>query len=140
MLRQDLRISYRSEIERPLKSIFTGRELEPVHVELDRIHSNARSSRLFVATHMHAGDGNVHTNIPVNSNDYAMMHAADRIVSRVMELAARLDGVISGEHGIGITKLPVPVAGNRHGIFGLQAEESTRTGTSTAASCCRAQI
>ena len=104
LLRQDLRISYRSEIERPLKSIFTGRELEPVHVELDRIHRNARSSRLFVATHMHAGDGNVHTNIPVNSNDYAMMHAADRIVSRVMELAARLDGVISGEHGIGITK------------------------------------
>jgi len=31
---------------------------------------------------MHAGDGNVHTNIPVNSNDYAMLHAADRIVAR----------------------------------------------------------
>ena len=105
LLRQDLRISYRAEIERPLKSIFTGRELEPVHAELDRLHSSVRSSRLFVATHMHAGDGNVHTNIPVNSNDYAMLHAADRIVARVMALAARLDGVISGEHGIGITKL-----------------------------------
>ena len=105
LLRQDLRISYRAEIERPLKSIFSGRELEPVHAELDRLHSNARSSRLFVATHMHAGDGNVHTNIPVNSNDYAMLHAADRIVARVMALAAQLDGVISGEHGIGITKL-----------------------------------
>ncbi len=105
LLRQDLRISYRAEVERPLKSIFIGRELEPVHAELDRIHNNIRSSRLFVATHMHAGDGNVHTNIPVNSNDYAMMHAADRIVTRVMALAARLDGVISGEHGIGITKL-----------------------------------
>jgi len=105
LLRQDLRISYRAEVERPLKSIFSGRELEPVHAELDRLHSSVRSSRLFVATHMHAGDGNVHTNIPVNSNDYDMMHEADRIVERVMVLAARLDGVISGEHGIGLTKL-----------------------------------
>ena len=29
--------------------------------------------RVFVALHMHAGDGNVHTNIPVNSDDYAML-------------------------------------------------------------------
>ena len=53
---------------------------------------------------MHAGDGNVHTNIPVNSNDYRMMNEADEIVDRVMELATNLDGVISGEHGIGLTK------------------------------------
>jgi Fe-S oxidoreductase len=54
---------------------------------------------------MHAGDGNVHTNIPVNSNDYAMLHEAERIVDRVMALATRLQGVISGEHGIGLTKI-----------------------------------
>ncbi|MDH4133248.1 MAG: FAD-binding oxidoreductase, partial [Gammaproteobacteria bacterium] len=104
-LRQDLRVSWRAEAERPLKAIFTGRELEPVHTELDRIHARVRSGRLFVATHMHAGDGNVHTNIPVNSNDYEMLHEADRIVDRVMQLARNLGGVISGEHGIGITKL-----------------------------------
>ena len=54
---------------------------------------------------MHAGDGNVHTNIPVNSDDYQMMHDAQIAVSRVMSLAKSLDGVISGEHGIGITKM-----------------------------------
>jgi len=105
LLRRALRVSYRAEVERPLKSIFTGRELEPVHPELDRIHARVRSGRLFVATHMHAGDGNVHTNIPVNSNDYTMLHEADRIVERVMHLARELGGVISGEHGIGLTKL-----------------------------------
>ena len=104
LLRQTLRVSYRAEVERPLKSVFLGRELEPVHRELDTIHARVRSSRLFVATHMHAGDGNVHTNIPVNSNDYAMMQEADRIVHRVMQFAQDLGGVISGEHGIGITK------------------------------------
>jgi len=105
LLRRELRVSYRAEVERPLKSIFIGRELEPVHQELDQIHARVRSGRLFVATHMHAGDGNVHTNIPVNSNDYAMLHEADRIVDRVMQLARALGGVISGEHGIGLTKL-----------------------------------
>jgi len=53
---------------------------------------------------MHAGDGNIHTNIPVNSNDYVMLHEAEAIVDRVMALAQRLDGGISGEHGIGLTK------------------------------------
>jgi FAD/FMN-containing dehydrogenase/Fe-S oxidoreductase len=105
LLRRDMRISYRQEVERPLKAIFAGRELEPMHRKLDEIHRTIRTGRLFVATHMHAGDGNVHTNIPVNSNDYAMLHEADRIVGRVMALATRLGGVISGEHGIGITKL-----------------------------------
>jgi Fe-S oxidoreductase len=54
---------------------------------------------------MHAGDGNVHTNIPVNSDDYEMLQEANAAVARIMRFATSLDGVISGEHGIGITKL-----------------------------------
>ena len=54
---------------------------------------------------MHAGDGNVHTNIPVNSDNYEMLQTAHEAVARIMTLARSLDGVISGEHGIGITKL-----------------------------------
>ncbi len=102
--RRDLRISYRREVERPLKEIFLGRELDPVRRRLDAIHAELRAARLFVATHMHAGDGNVHTNIPVNSNDYHMLQQAERVVERIMALAEALGGVISGEHGIGLTK------------------------------------
>jgi Fe-S oxidoreductase len=47
----------------------------------------------------------VHTNIPVNSDHYVMLQTAHETVARIMALARRLDGVISGEHGIGITKL-----------------------------------
>ena len=54
---------------------------------------------------MHAGDGNVHVNIPVLSNDRAMMRRAEEVVDRVMAEVARLGGVCSGEHGIGVTKL-----------------------------------
>ncbi|MCK5359461.1 MAG: FAD-binding oxidoreductase, partial [Gammaproteobacteria bacterium] len=100
-----LRISYRQEVEKPLKEIFSGNAMQTVRDRLDSIHSTIRSSRLFVATHMHAGDGNVHTNIPVHSNDYEMLHEADRIVDEVMQLAKDLGGVISGEHGIGLTKM-----------------------------------
>jgi len=47
----------------------------------------------------------VHTNIPVNSDNYEMLQTAHEAVARIMKLARSLDGVISGEHGIGITKL-----------------------------------
>jgi len=104
MLKQHVRISYRHEVEQPLMQIFSGQELMGIQDKLESIHQEILSSRLFVALHMHAGDGNVHTNIPVNSNDYNMMQQADRIVDRVMALAKQLGGVISGEHGIGITK------------------------------------
>ncbi len=103
--RREVRISYRREIERPLKEIFEGNRLEAVRIKFDKIHAEIRSSRLFVGLHMHAGDGNVHTNIPVNSNDYHMLNEAHVIVDRIMELAKSLGGVISGEHGIGITKI-----------------------------------
>ncbi len=103
--RRDLRVSYRDEVEKPLKELFQGNALEALRNKLDDIHTKHRSSRLFVALHMHAGDGNVHSNIPVNSNDYAMMHEAEGIVDEVMILAEALGGVISGEHGIGLTKM-----------------------------------
>jgi FAD/FMN-containing dehydrogenase/Fe-S oxidoreductase len=65
----------------------------------------ARERRIVLATHMHAGDGNVHVNIPVLSNDLRMMRRAERAVDDVMAEVARLGGVCSGEHGIGVTKL-----------------------------------
>ncbi len=65
-----------------------------------------QSRKLIIATHMHAGDGNIHVNIPVHSNDYRMMLDADDIVGIIMrETTDKFNGVISGEHGIGLTKL-----------------------------------
>lgn len=105
MLRRDLRQSYRKECASRLRDIFNGQEMEPLRTKLDEIHHEIRDARLFVALHMHAGDGNVHTNIPVHSHNYQMLHEADGIVDRIMALAQELDGAISGEHGIGMTKL-----------------------------------
>ena len=100
-----LRISWKVEVLRHLEDIFGGNDLSPVLTELLAVHARVLKSRVFVALHMHAGDGNVHTNIPVNSDDYAMLGEANETVARIMQVARDLDGVISGEHGIGLTKL-----------------------------------
>ncbi|WP_328983689.1 DUF3683 domain-containing protein [Thiorhodovibrio winogradskyi] len=105
LLRRDLRQSYRKEVANRLNELFAGQELAAVREHLAGIHRKLRDARLFVALHMHAGDGNVHTNIPVHSANYEMLHEADRIVDRIMALASDLGGVISGEHGIGLTKV-----------------------------------
>ncbi|HQT69341.1 MAG TPA: FAD/FMN-binding oxidoreductase [Thiobacillus sp.] len=99
------RVSWKREVRRELHQLFVGREYTRILEACDRLHKEVLKSRVFVALHMHAGDGNVHTNIPVNSDDYAMLAAANAAVARIMALATDLGGVISGEHGIGLTKL-----------------------------------
>ncbi len=100
-----IRISWKAEVRAQLRQIFSGASFKPIVDECIAIHKRVLHGRVFVALHMHAGDGNVHTNIPVNSDDYEMLQAAHASVERIMALARSLNGVISGEHGIGITKL-----------------------------------
>ncbi|MEO0047283.1 MAG: hypothetical protein RLZZ410_242 [Pseudomonadota bacterium] len=102
---RSLRASWKLEIRAELRKIFSGVAFEPILTECEAVHKRVLRSRVFVALHMHAGDGNVHTNIPVNSDNYEMLQDAHKAVDRIMKLARSLNGVISGEHGIGITKL-----------------------------------
>lgn len=76
-----------------------------MHSALDGAYTQVRDRRIVLATHMHAGDGNVHVNVPVLSNDRPMLERADRVIDDVMEKVVSLGGVVSGEHGIGVTKL-----------------------------------
>jgi FAD/FMN-containing dehydrogenase/Fe-S oxidoreductase len=101
----ELRASWKTQIRAPLQTIFAGQPFAPILAEANAIHKRVLKGRVWIALHMHAGDGNVHTNIPVNSDDYEMLQSAHAAVKRIMLLARSLNGVISGEHGIGITKL-----------------------------------
>jgi FAD/FMN-containing dehydrogenase/Fe-S oxidoreductase len=100
-----VRVSWKTEVRAQLRQIFNGGAFKLILDECNAIHKRVLRGRVFVALHMHAGDGNVHTNIPVNSDHYQMLQDAHAAVARIMDLARSLDGVISGEHGIGITKL-----------------------------------
>ena len=99
------RLSWKTEVRDELRRLFDGAVFRRVLEGAEAVHQKILRRRVFVALHMHAGDGNVHTNIPVNSDDYEMLQRATGAVARIMRLARSLGGVISGEHGIGITKL-----------------------------------
>ena len=102
---RSIRTSWKSEVRAQLRRLFGGDAFAAVVRAVEEIHQRVLRGRVWIALHMHAGDGNVHTNIPVNSDDYEMLQEANRSVVRIMQIARDLGGVISGEHGIGITKL-----------------------------------
>lgn len=94
---------YIKQLMTDLLELFQG--YSRVSRQIKEIFEEVRKRRIIIATHMHAGDGNVHVNIPVFSNDREMMQRAEKTADDVMTKAVELDGVVSGEHGIGITKM-----------------------------------
>ena len=75
-----LRVSWKEEVRAELEQLFDGSLYRKVVEGFDAVHQRVLRGRVFVALHMHAGDGNVHTNIPVNSDNYAMLQAANAAV------------------------------------------------------------
>jgi FAD/FMN-containing dehydrogenase len=52
----------------------------------------------------HAGDGNVHASFLLDPADGGARGRADAAAQKVFELALRLGGTVTGEHGIGVLK------------------------------------
>jgi FAD/FMN-containing dehydrogenase/Fe-S oxidoreductase len=102
-LRQLREGEHLDKLKRDLVDLFAG--YGTIVDTVRGIFAEVRSRLIVIATHMHAGDGNVHVNIPVFSNDRIMMQRAARAADLAMRKATELGGVVSGEHGIGITKL-----------------------------------
>lgn len=92
-----------AELKRSLVARFAGHTA--LETAFEEVFHRERARLIVVATHMHAGDGNVHVNIPVFSNDRDMMRRAQEAADRAMRRAVDLGGVVSGEHGIGVTKI-----------------------------------
>ncbi len=53
----------------------------------------------------HAGDGNIHCNIMYNKTDADEVKKADQAVEKLFKATLELGGTITGEHGVGITKM-----------------------------------
>ncbi len=52
----------------------------------------------------HAGNGNIHVNLLVNPDDPDEMRRAEQCLDRVFDLVLKLNGTLSGEHGVGMEK------------------------------------
>jgi D-lactate dehydrogenase (cytochrome) len=55
----------------------------------------------------HVGDGNFHCVILADPDDPAEMAEAERLNQRVMQRALAMEGTCTGEHGIGLHKVPL---------------------------------
>jgi len=69
--------------------------------ELRRI---AEAHRLEMGTFGHAGDGNLHPTILCDERDAEEMKRVHAAVDEIFDVAVKLGGTLSGEHGIGIAK------------------------------------
>jgi glycolate oxidase len=65
-----------------------------------------RKYRLPLPAFGHAGDGNLHVNIMFDKNVPEEAEAVDKIVRELFAKVIDMDGTISGEHGIGLSKAP----------------------------------
>jgi D-lactate dehydrogenase len=52
----------------------------------------------------HAGNGNIHVNLLVNPDNSGEMERAEKCLAEVFDLVIKLNGTLSGEHGIGSEK------------------------------------
>jgi D-lactate dehydrogenase len=71
---------------------------------LEGVDSLAQRYGITIINFGHAGNGNIHVNLLVDPDDPGQMRNAHACLSDVFDLVLRLDGTLSGEHGIGIEK------------------------------------
>jgi glycolate oxidase len=73
---------------------------------LTKIRTLSQESDIPIVCFGHAGDGNIHVNIMAdkkNEEEYSRGHA---LIRRIFELTLSVGGSLSGEHGIGLAKMP----------------------------------
>jgi glycolate oxidase len=54
----------------------------------------------------HAGDGNLHPLILFDANDPGQLERAEAFGADILETSVQLGGTVTGEHGVGVEKLP----------------------------------
>jgi FAD/FMN-containing dehydrogenase len=73
---------------------------------LEAIAEIGARHRVRVCNVFHAGDGNLHPNIPYDGRDAETGKRVQDAMREIMELCIATGGTITGEHGVGLDKLP----------------------------------
>jgi glycolate oxidase subunit GlcD len=88
-----------------------GKVSEDIVVPVDRLHEAieatveiGRRHELPACSWGHAGDGNLHSTFMIDLEDPAELERAEQAAQDLFALAAKLEGSISGEHGVGLVK------------------------------------
>ena len=73
---------------------------------IEKINRIRDKTGLVMVSFGHAGDGNIHFNIIFDKNNREEVKKANRAINEVFDYTIELGGTISGEHGVGLTKMP----------------------------------
>ena len=73
---------------------------------LAAIQAIGERHRVRVCNVFHAGDGNLHPNVPYNAADADETARVHLAMSEIMRACIAAGGTISGEHGVGFDKMP----------------------------------
>ncbi len=73
---------------------------------LERIEAIAADSGVVIANIAHAGDGNLHPLIIPTAGDATAIDRAKAAFDRIIAACRELGGTVTGEHGVGLLKLP----------------------------------
>jgi len=68
------------------------------------VNEIAKKYNIQIGNFGHAGDGNLHPTILTDQRDKEEFERVEKAIDEIFELALKLGGTISGEHGIGSTK------------------------------------
>jgi len=71
---------------------------------MERVKKIAKENDIMVVTMGHAGDGNLHPCILTDKKNTEHYARAQKTAQKIFDVALELNGVISGEHGIGLEK------------------------------------
>ncbi|MGB8991880.1 MAG: FAD-linked oxidase C-terminal domain-containing protein [Desulfobaccales bacterium] len=73
---------------------------------IDALQDIARRRGLIIPSYGHAGDGNIHVNLLYDHRVDREREAVNPAVEDIFHVVRELDGTLSGEHGVGLTKAP----------------------------------
>ena len=71
---------------------------------IDGVAHIGKKNRIQIDIFGHAGGGNIHPTILTDIRDAAEMARVYKTIEEIFELAVKLEGTITGEHGVGIMK------------------------------------
>ncbi len=73
---------------------------------LNRINDISKKYNVKIPCFGHTGDGNVHVNVMVDGENKEELQRGYDAITEVFKAAIVLEGTLSGEHGIGLSKAP----------------------------------
>ncbi|MFO7984777.1 MAG: FAD-linked oxidase C-terminal domain-containing protein [Desulfatiglandaceae bacterium] len=80
--------------------------MSKVPVKLRYIADLARKYDLQIPTVGHAGDGNLHPVVSFDGTDPEQVRRVEAASAELFEKVVELEGTLTGEHGIGLAKIP----------------------------------